>query len=236
MSDVSSVDEHHRRCLPSAPVTMASALTTTMPTTPTKSGTALLSRTGSVKKWDVRRQRGTSLAPSEAIGMLTLLFFFFFFCIYFKPFSNLPFPLAAESQSYDNPDRTPRPETSISSFTREPSSSLSYLSLAEWYFLRSKPSAHAYALVFFELLVALAALGLFPARPGSSGRDSVGHKRRRSMSKSWIPREGWGLRYGRYPSWCADGLLQDGPPAAIGNGGSGGDWNASRTSLKLVDR
>ena len=27
-----------------------------------------LSRTGSVKKWDVRRQRGTSSTPSKAIG------------------------------------------------------------------------------------------------------------------------------------------------------------------------
>jgi len=102
MSDVFSVDEHHLRhvlelkpplptqpsvsAMPSAPVAMASASTTTMPSTPTKTkgGTALLSRT-SVKKWDVRKRRGTSSTP---FGMLVFIFIFF---ISFKPFSDLPF-------------------------------------------------------------------------------------------------------------------------------------------------
>jgi hypothetical protein len=86
--NMSSVDEHHYRnvleltppvptqplAIPSAPATMGSVLTTIMPTTPTKGGTALLSRPWSAKKWDVRRQRGTSSTPSEAIGMLILFF------------------------------------------------------------------------------------------------------------------------------------------------------------------
>jgi len=91
MSDTSSVDEHHNRhvleltpplpaqpsAMPSAPATMASASMMTIPTPPTNGGTALLIRPWSVKKWNLRRQRGASSTPSEAIGMSILLFFSF---------------------------------------------------------------------------------------------------------------------------------------------------------------
>ena len=68
MSDVSSTDDYHRHChvlapilplptqppvlaMPSVPVTKASgSMTTTTPATPTKTGTVVFSRTGSVKK------------------------------------------------------------------------------------------------------------------------------------------------------------------------------------------
>ena len=37
---------------------------------PTKGGATLMSRIGSVKKWGVRRRKGTSSTPSEIIGGL----------------------------------------------------------------------------------------------------------------------------------------------------------------------
>jgi hypothetical protein len=164
MSDLSSVDEHHRHALkltPPLPTTQPSVSampsTTTMPTTPAKGGTALLSRTGSVMKWDVRRRRGTSSKPSEAIGILIL-----FLSISFKPFSNLPFPPAAELQSHDNPDCTPRPETSIFSFAhyqRHRRIPHFQIVLAP----QKMPNTRVCTgFFFFELLVPLAALGLLP--------------------------------------------------------------------------
>jgi hypothetical protein len=94
MLDVSSADERHRHhrvlepipplptwpsvlAVPSVPVTMALGSTTTIPATPMKGGATLLSRIESVKKWGVRRWRGTSSTPSEVIGMLFLIFDFF---------------------------------------------------------------------------------------------------------------------------------------------------------------
>ena len=94
-SDVSSVDERHQHhrvleptpplptqpsvlAMPSAPVMTASGSTMTMPATPTKGGVTLMSRIGSVKKWGVRRRRGTSSTPSEIIGRLFFLLFNFF--------------------------------------------------------------------------------------------------------------------------------------------------------------
>jgi len=81
-SDVSSVDERHQHHpvleptppLPTQPPVMAaSGFAMTMPVTPTKGGATLMSRIGSVKKWGVRRRRGTSSTPSEIIGRLFFL-------------------------------------------------------------------------------------------------------------------------------------------------------------------
>ena len=82
MSNASSVDElrqHHHVLEPTPPLptqpsvsvmpfVAASGSTTTVPVTPTKGGGTLLSRIGSVKRWGVRRRRGTSSTPSEVIG------------------------------------------------------------------------------------------------------------------------------------------------------------------------
>ena len=167
LSDVSFVGEDYHRhvleltpplptqpsvsAMPSAPVTMASATATTTPTIPTKGGRVLLSRIRSVKKWDMRSRSG-NLTTFEAIGMLI-------FNIPFKSFPNLSLPLAAESQSRDNPDRTPRPETSVLPFTHESSKSSLYPSLPNGT-SSAADTQHTHTLVFFELLVALAALGL----------------------------------------------------------------------------
>jgi hypothetical protein len=61
----------------------------------------LLAQVGIVEEWDVRRRRGTSSTALEVIGGL------FSLLISFKPFSNLPFCPATESQSQDALDRTP---------------------------------------------------------------------------------------------------------------------------------
>ena len=94
-SDVSSVDEHHKYhpvleptppsptqplvlAMPSTRVMSASRSMMTMPVTPTKGGMMLMSRIGSVKKWGVRRWRGTSSTPSEVIGGFFSYYSFFF--------------------------------------------------------------------------------------------------------------------------------------------------------------
>ena len=90
MSDVFSTDEYNHCVLepipplptqpsvlatPSVPVTIAlGSTTTTTPAMPTKGGANLFSHIGSVKKWGVRRQRGTSSTPSEVIGRFLFIF------------------------------------------------------------------------------------------------------------------------------------------------------------------
>jgi len=59
------------------PSVTASGSMMTMPATTTKGGTTLLSQIGSVKRWGVRKWRGTSSTPSEVIGGL----FFYFILI-----------------------------------------------------------------------------------------------------------------------------------------------------------
>ncbi|KIM35749.1 hypothetical protein M413DRAFT_325892 [Hebeloma cylindrosporum] len=234
MSDVSSVLEERQSTSPPPPLptqsvsVMPSGSTTTMPTpaTPTKGGATLLSRIGSVKKWGVRRRRGTSSTPSEVV--------------------------AAESSSHahDAPDRTPRPKTSMSSFTPEPSSSSSYPSTTNGTSSIADTSQHAsssHAHWFFRSSSGTGSPGpsSSSARPGSSGRDSIGPPKQRNASTSRSrTRE-------RGRDWGGDGDVGDThnvgarassssrqrrpPPAVIGNGtGGGGDWNASRTSLRLA--
>ena len=89
---MSSMDERHQRhhvlestlplptqpsvlTMPSVQVMTASGSTMAMPATPTKGGATLMSRIGSVKKWGVRRRRGTGSTPSEVIGGLFSFFF-----------------------------------------------------------------------------------------------------------------------------------------------------------------
>ena len=93
-SDVSSVDEHHKYhpvleptlpsptqpsvlAMPSARVMSASRSMMAMPVTPTKGGVMLMSHIRSVKKWGVRRRRGTSSMPSEVIGGFFSYYSFF---------------------------------------------------------------------------------------------------------------------------------------------------------------
>jgi len=152
-----------------------------MPATSTKGGVTLLSRIGSIKKWGVRRRRGTSSTSSEVIGG-----FFFIPLISFNPFYNLSFHLATEPQSQDAPDHTARPKNSMSSFTRELSTSSSYPST-----LNGTSSAadthHTHTHCFFR-----ASSGT--GNPGASSkffcvsrikRDNIGHnKQRKSTSQS----------------------------------------------------
>jgi len=102
-------------------VMTASGSTMTMPTTPTKGGATPMTRIGSVRKWGVRRRRETSSMPSEVLGGLFLTIQFFL-----RSFSNLSFLPSAESKSQEAPDHTPRPRTSMSSLTRELSTSAFY--------------------------------------------------------------------------------------------------------------
>jgi len=60
----------------SARMVMASGSITTTPATPTKGGSTSKSRIGSIRKWCVRRQRGSNSTASEVIG--TFLHFRFF--------------------------------------------------------------------------------------------------------------------------------------------------------------
>ena len=106
VSDASSVDEclHHvlepTPPLPTQPSisattslsnTTASALASSQisapVTPPTKGSTTFLSRIGSVKKWGVRRRRGTSSTPSEVLGG----FFFLFLYLSHYVFGDAPF-------------------------------------------------------------------------------------------------------------------------------------------------
>jgi hypothetical protein len=68
--------------MPSALVMAASGFMMTMSATPTKGGTTLMSRIGSVKKWGVRRRRGTSSKPSEVIGGFFSCYSFLFSVIF----------------------------------------------------------------------------------------------------------------------------------------------------------
>jgi len=91
MSNVSFVDElcqhHHvleltppvptQPSVSAMPSVTASGSTMTMPATTTKGGMTLLSRIGSVKRWGVKKRRGTSSTPSEVIGGLFLFYFIF---------------------------------------------------------------------------------------------------------------------------------------------------------------
>ena len=122
----------------------------TMLATPTKGSATLMSRIRSVKKWGMRRRRGTSSTPSEVIGGLFSYYPFFF------PFiSNLlPLPLA-ESQSQDAPDRAPRPRTSMASFTRELSTSTSCPSTPNVTSSQETPNTRTH-FGFFDLPAALA--------------------------------------------------------------------------------
>ena len=94
ISDVFSVGVHHHHHileptppLPtqpsvlSAPMTTCLGSTTTLPAASTEGGATLMSCIGSVKKWGVRRPRGT---PSEVVGGLFLTF------PSFSPFYNPP--------------------------------------------------------------------------------------------------------------------------------------------------
>jgi len=97
-SDLSSVDDRHQHTMllrrhrhllnprlwqwPSTPVMTASGTTMTMPATPMKGDATLPSRVGSVKKWGVRRRRGTISTPSEVIGGL-FSYYSFLFSIHF---------------------------------------------------------------------------------------------------------------------------------------------------------
>ena len=103
--------------MPSVLVMTASGYMMTMPATLTKTGAALMSRIGSVKKWGMRRRRGTGSTPSVVInGLLS------FNSCFFQSFSNLPFLPSAKSQSQDAPDCTPRPKTSMLPFSLSMSS------------------------------------------------------------------------------------------------------------------
>ena len=94
MSDVFSMDEYHNHhhvlepilplftqpsvlVTPSVPVTTAQSTMTTTPAIPLKGGVALFSRIGGVKKWGVRRRRGTSSTSSEVIGRFLFIFHIF---------------------------------------------------------------------------------------------------------------------------------------------------------------
>ena len=127
--NVPSVDERHQHyhvfeptpplsthssvlTMPAVPVMTASVSTMTIPATPTKGGATLMSHIATVKKWGVRRRKRTNSTPSGIIGGL------FSYSSFFSPsFSNLPFLPSAESQSQDSAGHTPRPRTSMSSFT-----------------------------------------------------------------------------------------------------------------------
>ena len=230
-SDVSSVDEHHKYhpvleptpplptqpsvlAIPSAPVMSASRSMMTVPATPTKGGATLMSRIGSVKKWGIGRRKGTSSTPSEVIGG------FFSYYSFFSPvISNIPFLPSAESLSPDAPDRTPRPRTSRSFFTRELLTTSSYPSTPN-----GRHPTHLYTLVF---QASSGSPDVSSARPGSSGRDSISrHKQRRSTSQSWMrDRDVEDTHAGTQASSSSRR-----PPPVTGSG----DWNASQTSLRLA--
>jgi serine/arginine repetitive matrix protein 2 len=238
-SDVSSVDERHKyhpvleptpplptqpsiSAMPSAPGMTASGSAMTMPATPTKGGATLMSRIGSVKKWGVRRRRGTSSTPSEVIGRL-----FSYYSFFFQSFSNLLFLLSAESQSPEAPDRTPRPKTSMSSFTRELSTSPSYPSTPNGT-SSAADTQHTHTHWFFRASSSTGSPGVSSsARPGSSGRDSIGHKKqRRSTSRTRTRDRDVGDTHAGAPGSSSSRR----PPPVTGSG----DWNASRTSLRLA--
>jgi len=70
-------------------------------------------------------------------------------------------------------------------------------------------------------------------RPGSSGRDSISYKQRRSTSRNGM-RERGGDRDAGDTHIGARGSSSSTPPlVAIGTGG-GGYWNFSRTNLRLA--
>jgi len=115
----------------------------------------------------------------------------------------------------------PRPKTSVSSCTREPSASSSYPYISSW-----NHSAQAYHW-FFRASSSAGSPGTSSSRPGSSGQDIISPKQRRSTGRSRTCEQGGDQDAG---DACARSSSSRRPPGAAGHGG--GDWNASRTSLR----
>ena len=140
-----------------------------MPATPTKGDATLMSRIGSVKKWGVRRRKGTSSTSSEVIGGCFLTIFFF------QSFSNLSFLPSAESQSQVSLNHTPRPRTSI---PRELTTSSSYPSTSNGT-SSAGDTQHPHTHRFFQASSGTGSPGgaSSSVRPGLSGRDNICHNK-----------------------------------------------------------
>jgi hypothetical protein len=102
--------------MPSVLVMTASGSMMTMLATLTRTGAALMSR---IESQEVGHEEAERNRFNAFRGYWWVVFFQF---IFFQSFSNLPFLPSAKSQSQDTPDRTPRPKTSMLSFTLSTSS------------------------------------------------------------------------------------------------------------------
>jgi len=209
--------------MPSVPVMTASGSTMTMPATPTKGGATLMSRIGSVKMWGMEEAERNKFNAFMVACFFTILLFF-------QSFSNLPFLPSAESQSQDAPDHTPRPRTSMSSFTCELSTSSSYPSTPNGT-SSAGDTQHPHTHRFFRASSGTGSPGASSAHPGSSGRDSIGHnKQRRSTSRSWTCERDGDRDVGDTYVGARRPSSSRRTPPVIGSG----EWNASRTSLRLA--